>query len=240
MGFRNARRIRSSLERVKVRRVRLGCFLLSIGGSIMRILVLTVFCAMALTAFSMQQAEAALLGTSCSNEVVGKTRMDTDNKNIIACVCATTANCATLDLKWKAMSNSSIIACETGKVMTGIDKGVAVCTTPTPVGTTTPTGPADCNWAKVAYTDTTACTLNGARGPREVLAGNGQSQPSVPSGTSVGYNFSCTITDNASGNYHYENYTGAATCVNGTWQCTQNGSVVSCPVYHNAGNPYYH
>ncbi|MFA5041573.1 MAG: hypothetical protein WC464_08080 [Bdellovibrionales bacterium] len=76
--------------------------------------------------FSSPQAQAALVGSSCAQS--GKTQMDTDGKNIIACVCKTIANCGPSDLVWKAMAGPNI-SCPSGQGLTGIVNGVPQCST---------------------------------------------------------------------------------------------------------------
>ncbi len=86
-----------------------------------------ILVAAAFFAFSSADALALNVGTSCS--VVGQTQMDTDQNNIIACVCNTISNCETTghinDLKWKVMSSG--IACPSGQALTGIVNGQPVC-----------------------------------------------------------------------------------------------------------------
>ena len=64
-----------------------------------------------------------LLGQACSN--IGETKIDNDHKNIIACLCATTANCGASDMKWKAMSDT-LTGCAANQVMT-MKNGQASC-----------------------------------------------------------------------------------------------------------------
>ncbi|MFA5041836.1 MAG: hypothetical protein WC464_09430 [Bdellovibrionales bacterium] len=90
-------------------------------------------------ALSAPEAQAALAGTACSQ--AGQTKMDTDNKNIIACVCKTTANCGSSDLVWKGMSSGNI-TCPAGQALTGIVNGQPQCTTMGLINYTCPSGTA--------------------------------------------------------------------------------------------------
>ncbi|MFA5040323.1 MAG: hypothetical protein WC464_01640 [Bdellovibrionales bacterium] len=68
-------------------------------------------------------AKAALLGQPCPNEF-GKTRMDEDKANLIACL-YDGAN-----LVWKPMTTKNTsITCASGQVLTGIAFGQPVCST---------------------------------------------------------------------------------------------------------------
>ncbi|MFA5041574.1 MAG: hypothetical protein WC464_08085 [Bdellovibrionales bacterium] len=73
---------------------------------------------------SSHPAQAALVGSPCTQS--GQTRMDTDNVNIIACVCKSTANCGPSGLEWKTMS-SGTLSCPAGQGLTGIVNGIPQC-----------------------------------------------------------------------------------------------------------------
>ena len=75
---------------------------------------------------------ASMVGQSC--DTVGKTQLDSDQINIVACVCSTQANCDTAavapginDLKWAVMSNGPLV-CPSGQALTGIVNGQPQCT----------------------------------------------------------------------------------------------------------------
>ena len=96
--------------------------------SMKRFCILSLFSAVAFSA-TLALAAAPLVNTACSQP--GKTKMDTDGKNIIACVCSSVANCAPSDLIWKAMTNDVLttgtISCPEGHVMIGISNGQPQC-----------------------------------------------------------------------------------------------------------------
>ncbi|MFA5041565.1 MAG: hypothetical protein WC464_08035 [Bdellovibrionales bacterium] len=74
-------------------------------------------------------AGTSVIGTPCSQ--LGRTQIDADGKNIVACLCSTTANCASSDYKWKSMTEGSLasgaISCPSGQIMTGIINGQPQC-----------------------------------------------------------------------------------------------------------------
>ncbi len=82
-------------------------------------------------------AQAALLGSACDQR--GASRMDTDGKNIVACVCKTMANCGTADLVWKAMASADV-TCPAGQAIKAIVNGVPQCSTLGVVNYTCPSG----------------------------------------------------------------------------------------------------
>ncbi len=84
-------------------------------------------------------ALAALAGTACTQS--GATRMDTDNRNVVACVCKTTSNCGPSDLAWKAMSSGNA-TCPAGQALTGIVSGVPQCAAMGLINYTCPSGTA--------------------------------------------------------------------------------------------------
>jgi len=172
------------------------------------------FCASVFTAFPAQAtcnpSPGNIPGNCCSS--VGKTVMDDNNQNIIACVCDTIAGCDKINpanLIWKAMSNSKIninIGCSTaGDVMTGIDKGIAKCVAITGKSS-------ECPAQIVAQTDDkSSCNLNGSNSPSAVSPGVSKG------GTAIGLSGYClrsstTKADDSS-------FAGSATCADGTWQC---------------------
>lgn len=80
-----------------------------------------------------------LVGTTCTT--LGKARMDSDQLNLIACVCDA-ANCTSG--VWKVMTNETtadgMIACPDGKIMTGISQGQPVCIAPPVTTVSCPSG----------------------------------------------------------------------------------------------------
>ncbi|MFA5041564.1 MAG: hypothetical protein WC464_08030, partial [Bdellovibrionales bacterium] len=82
-------------------------------------------------------AHAALAGTACTQS--GLSRMDTDGKNIIACVCKTISNCGASDLVWKTMAAQNI-SCPAGQAIRAIVNGTPQCSTLGVVNYTCPAG----------------------------------------------------------------------------------------------------
>ncbi|GEM_PF-2495412 len=116
----------------------------------MRAIAFLGFCALVFAAIPLQQAHAQCvpaaadppsvpqpticLGQSCGT--IGETKIDGDNKNILACLACTYSatsdpNCPTsgptAGQEWKAMSNNSSIVCPAGDVISNITNGVATC-----------------------------------------------------------------------------------------------------------------
>ncbi len=83
------------------------------------------------------------VGASCAAAELGKTVMDGDNKNIIACLnCTIDPTLCPTSPQWKAISNANNLVCppnvnnpNVALVMTGIVNGVPQCRTPEPAGT---------------------------------------------------------------------------------------------------------
>lgn len=84
-------------------------------------LVISLALALSVAPFS---ARAALLGTSCDATQVGMTRMDTDRKNIIACL-ETGAGPATYE--WKPMSGSGGDGIDCMTVITSVNTTITQC-----------------------------------------------------------------------------------------------------------------
>lgn len=88
----------------------------------MRTLAFIGFCALAFAALPAQQAKANSLGTSCTAAQIGITKIDTDNRNIVACLVCTTGNpnnpTCTTGWEWSPLTmnvlTSSQVTCPNG------------------------------------------------------------------------------------------------------------------------------
>ncbi len=116
--------------------------------------------ALALLAFP-AHALAALPGQACSE--VGKTTMDDNKRNIIACLYNDTSSA----LIWKSMSTSQV-SCGSGQAVTSISNGIPVCGTvaaaaaaPSSTPSSTPASGSMCGqatWSSNMSNTTNACT----------------------------------------------------------------------------------
>ncbi|MFA5040800.1 MAG: hypothetical protein WC464_04110 [Bdellovibrionales bacterium] len=169
---------------------------------------------------------ASLVGTSCPDSV-GATRMDTDNINIIACVCGTIQNCDTTghksDLVWKAMSktNTPNIICPSGKAVQAISNGTVTCVTPTPSVVTVTKEvyvepPKPCPGVSKYCVANVGCS-GGCFGTFNINLGTG----SQGSSTSLGG--WCRGPDYSCGGHSCTfdiSFWGTASCSSGSWYCT--------------------
>lgn len=227
----------------------------------MRTLALAVICALSLSALPAQASctagSAKLPGYCCSER--GKTTMDDNQVNIIACVCETMANCSanTGGLIWKAMSNKNDITCPTGQVLTGISSGVATCGTASSANISCPSGQAmtkivngvptctasaatpnpNCN--AMTTTHLNACihyTADqwGNLHPSGMTGGYGL--PIAGPGGSATTSWSCYETSpfyDPTQAAAYVHYSGTAVCAGSAWQCNVS---YSFPMYNQHTN----